>query len=316
VEIVDLLTQMATFVRVVETGGLSPASRVLGLSVAAVSRQISALETALGGALLLRTTRRLQVTEAGRTYYDHCLRVLREVEAAQTSVKRGKVVDGLLVVTAPVTYGLARVSPHIASLLGKNSGLRIDLRVEDRVIDLVKEGVDVAIRTGTTVAESGSLVARRLTQYRRVVVASPGYLKRRGEPRTPDALSRHDAILHFATAGRVTSWRFTGGGKELEVPVSGPVASNAPYAMRDAAVGGLGIAILPEWLVADQLAAAQLRVLLRDWEMAPVIVSGVFRTEMRGSPRVRALLDHLAGIYAKEEAAAGAKAASRPRRVA
>jgi DNA-binding transcriptional LysR family regulator len=297
---VDLLSQMATFVRVVETGGLSAAARPLGLSVAAVSRQVSALEASLGGALLLRTTRRVKVTKEGWRYYDHCLRVLREVEAAQASIRQKSSVDGLLVVTAPVTFGLARVSPHVATLLTKHRGLRIDLRIEDRVVDLVGEGIDVAIRTGTSLADSSSLVGRRLTSYGRVVVASPRYLKRRGEPRTPPLLADHDAIVHFASAGRVTTWRFSRDGEAVDVRVGGVVASNAPYAMRDCALAGLGVAILPAWLVADEVADGRLRVVLSEWQLAPVVVTGVFPAEVRGAPRVRAFLDHLAGAYAKD----------------
>ncbi|MFO0612500.1 MAG: LysR family transcriptional regulator [Polyangiaceae bacterium] len=302
----DLLSQMATFVRVVETGGLSAAARPLGLSVAAVSRQISSLEAEVGAALLLRTTRRLNVTEEGRRYYDHCLRVLREVEAAQASVRGAPGVEGLLIVTAPVTFGLARVSPHLGALLAKHRGLSVDLRVEDRIVDLVSEGADVAIRTGIHgVSASSSLVARRLTSYRRVVVASPRYVKRRGEPRAPSALSKHDAIVHLATNGRTPSWRFSRDGEEVEVRVSGTIASNAPYAMRDAALAGVGVSIVPEWLVADDIAAHRLRILLPDWELAPVVVTGVFRAEMRGAARVRALLDHLVDVYAVEDARRG-----------
>jgi DNA-binding transcriptional LysR family regulator len=294
---VDLLDQMSTFVRVVETGGLSAAARPLGLSVPAVSRQISALESALGGALLLRSTRQLKVTEEGRRYYDHCLRVLREVEAAQASVRQNRGVEGLLIVTAPVTFGLARVSPHMSALLNKHPGLTIDLRLEDRIVDLVGEGADVAIRTETIIADSSSLVSRRLTSYRRVLVASPRYLKRRGEPRSPETLAKHTAIVHLGAAGRAGTWRFKKDEEQVEVRVVGSIASNAPYAQRDAALGGVGVAILPEWLVAEDVAAGRLRVLLSDWEMAPIVVNGVFRTEMRGAPRVRALLDHLADTY-------------------
>lgn len=267
------------------------------MGLAAVSRQVSALEVSLGGALLLRTTRRVEVTEGGRRYYEQCLRVLGEVDAAQNSLRRSRVIEGVLVVTAPVTYGLARVSPHLPALIAKHRGLTIELRLEDRVIDLPREGVDVAIRTSTTASDSASLVERRLTAYRRVVVASPRYLKRRGEPRTPGALAKHDAIVHLGNEGRVNTWRFGSGGDAISVEVVGSLCSNAPYAMRHAALGGVGVAILPEWLAAEDVAAGRLRILLPEHELVPVMVSGVFRTEMRGAPRVRALLDHLEDAY-------------------
>jgi len=297
---VDLLAQMTTFVRVVEAGSLSAAAVPLGLSLPAVSRQISALEDELGGALLIRTTRRVEVTEAGRRYYEHCLSVLREVDAAQGSVKRGRVVEGTLVVSAPVTFGLARVSPHVPAVLAKHPGLSIDLRIEDRVIDLVGEGVDVAIRTGSPIPDSASVVARRLLTFQRVVVASPKYLRRRGEPHSVEALAKHDAVTHLGPIGRPVPWPFTRDGKEITVEVRGTLRSNAPYAVRDAALAGCGIALLPDWLAAPDVAAGRLKILLREYEAAKVVVSGVHRTEMRGAPRVRALLDYLADVYAKE----------------
>jgi DNA-binding transcriptional LysR family regulator len=298
---VDLLAQMATFSRVVEVGSLSGAARAERLSLAAVSRQLSALEESLGSALLLRTTRKVTVTEAGKRYYEHCVRVLREVDAAQSSVRRGRVPEGLLSVTVPVTYGLARVSPHLPPLLEKHPRLTIDLRVEDKVVDLVGEGVDVAIRTGTTLPDSASLIARKLTSYRRVLVASPSYLHARGEPRTPDDLVRHAAVLHLATAGVVQTWSFVHKGAEISVPVRGTFRSNAPYVLRDAAVAGVGLAIMPDWLVAEDVREKRLKIVLTAYELAPVIVTGVHRSELRGEARVRALLDHLVEAYATED---------------
>jgi DNA-binding transcriptional LysR family regulator len=300
---VDLLAQMATFMRVVEVGSLSGAARAEHLSLAAVSRQLSALEEALGTALLLRTTRKITVTDAGKRYYEHCVRILKEVDAAQSSVRRVVVTEGLLSVTVPVTYGLARVSPYLPSLIAKHPRLTIDVRVEDKVVDLVSEGVDVAIRTGTTLPDSTSLIARKLTSYRRVLVASPHYLQARGEPKTPDDLVGHEAVLHLAMGGSVTSWTFSHKGKEISVPVRGTFRSNAPYVLRDGAVSGLGLAILPDWLVAEDVREKRLKIILGGYELAPVIVTGVHRAELRGEARVRALLDHLIEAYAGEDAA-------------
>ncbi len=296
----DLFAQMSTFTRVVEVGSLSRAARAQRLSLAAVSRQVSALETSLGAALLVRTTRKVTITEAGRRYYEHCLRVLREVDAAHTSVRTDHAVEGLLSVTVPVTLGLLRVSPHLPALLAKHRRLSIDLRVEDRVIDLVGEGVDVAIRAGSSMPENPLFLSRLLTSYRRVLVASPAYTKSRGEPRAPEALSRHDALVHLGAFGATTTWHFLQNGAETTVAVRGTFRSNAPYVLQDAARSGLGVALLPEWLVADDVRDGRLKVLLRAWEVAPVSVSGVYRTELRSSARVKVLLDHLAERYAVE----------------
>lgn len=297
----DLLAQMTTFIRVVDAGSLSAAAAPLQLSVPAVSRQISALEETLGGALLLRSTRKVTTTPAGRRYYEHCQRVLREVEAAQSSLKRGQVIEGQLVVTAPVTLGLARVSPHLPSLVAKHPGLMIDLRVEDHMVDLVSEGVDVAVRVGVALPDSVSVVARRLMSYRRIVVASPRYLEEFGEPRQPRDLAQHKAIAHIGVRGVATTWTLERKGVESPVEVRSAIRSNAPYVLRDAAIEGAGVALLPDWIAAPDIAAGRLRHVLRAWQTAPVVVSAVHRKEARGAPRIKAFLDHLAAVYAAEE---------------
>ena len=301
----DLLSHMETFVKVVEAGTLSAAAKALSLSVPAVSRQISALEETLGGALLIRTTRTLTVTEGGRRYYEHCLRVLHEVEQAQSSVRASTSIAGVLTVTAAVTFGLARVSPHLPSLLCAHPGLRIDLRLEDRRVDLVAEGVDVAIRGGAALPDSVSLIARPLTTYQRVVVASPGYLQRRGTPTTPGDLASHDVLTHLGASGVADRWHFTKDGTDAAVTVRGPIRSNAVYALRDGAVAGLGLAWLPDWLVAAEVNAGLLQVVLGDFASAPTVISAVHRTEQRGTPRVRAFIQHLQQQYEREASQPG-----------
>lgn len=298
----DLFAQMTTFVKVVDAGKLSTAARALRMSLPAVSRQISALEEEVGGPLILRTTRTLTVTDGGRRYYEHCLRVLREVEAAQSSVRAGKTIAGLLTVTAAVTFGLSRVGPHLPSLLGAHPGLRVDLRLEDRLVDLVAEGVDIAIRGGAPLPDSPSLIARPLTSYPRVLVASPGYLRRRSEPRTHGDLAQHDAIIHLGASGIADRWRFTKDGSEFVVEVRGALRTNAVYVLREGALAGLGIALLPDWLVANDVAAGRLKLLLRSYSAQPTTVSAVHRTELRGEPRVKAFIDHLIRAYEKEAA--------------
>lgn len=299
----DLLAQMETFVRVVESGNLSAAAKALRLSLPTVSRQLSALEESLGVTLLIRTTRTLTMTAEGRRYYEHCLRVQHEVAEAQSSVRSGTALTGLLTVTAAVTFGLARVSPQLPSFLGAHPSLRVDLRLEDRLTDLVTEGVDIAIRGGSVLPDTTSLIAHPLTTYQRVVVASPAYLQQRGTPATPADLVRHDVLIHLGASGVADSWHFKKDGVAWTAKVRGPMRTNAVYALRDGALAGLGLALLPDWLVASDVAVGRLKIVLHEFASTPTVVSAVHRTEQRGVPRVRAFIDHLVREYEREAAA-------------
>jgi DNA-binding transcriptional LysR family regulator len=294
----DLLDKMATYVRVIEAGSFSAAAKQLRISSAAVSRQIGTLERSLRVTLLARSTRRMAITPAGRQYYERCLRILREVDDAQT-LGRGEVTDGLLQVTAPVSFGLGRVVPHLRTLMTKHPGLRLDLRLEDRVLDLALEGVDVAIRVGSAPPQSTALVAHRLMTFRRVIVASPDYLKRKGEPKTPEALAKHDALTYPA-GNSGDAWTVVSAEREARVALNMTFRCNALYAVRDLAVDGAGVALLPEWLVADEVRRRTLRVLLPSWKGEVVDVNAIHRTAHRGAPRVRALVEHLRNAMAEQ----------------
>jgi DNA-binding transcriptional LysR family regulator len=291
----DLLDKMATYVRVVEAGSLSAAGKQLRISSGAVSRQVAALEADLRRTLLRRSTRRMEVTAEGRRYYEGCLRVLREVEEAQAT-GRGTGPEGPLQITAPVTFGLERVVPHVAGLMTKNPGLRVDLRLEDRLLDLALEGVDVAIRVGSPPPPTADVVAHPLASFRRLLVASPAYLKRRGEPKTPEALVKHDALTYTAP-GLADVWRLVAEAREASVRLNVVFRSNAPHAVRELARAGAGIGLLPEWLVAEETRNKALRVVLPEWRVAPVTVYALHRTEHRGTRAVRALVEHLRAAY-------------------
>jgi len=291
----DLFEKMATYVRVVEAGSFSAAARQLRISPAAVSRQITTLEAELRVSLLRRTTRRMSITASGRTYYERCVRVLREVEDAQ-AIGRSAATEGLLIVSAPVTFGLACVVPHLSSFMAARPRLRVDLRLEDRLIDLTLEGIDVAIRVGNVLPNRTDVIAHELMSFRRVLVASPSYLKRRGEPRTPEALAKHDA-LSYPFADALDSWDLLGKEREARVRLDVAFRSNAPSALRSLAVDGAGIALLPAWFVEDEVERGALRILLRGWETGPVAVHALHRREHRGSARVRAFIDHLRSAY-------------------
>jgi DNA-binding transcriptional LysR family regulator len=291
----DLLDKMATYVRVVEAGSFSAAGKQLRISPGAVSRQIAALEGDLRRTLLRRSTRRMEVTGDGRRYYEACLRVLREVDEAQAT-GRGTSHEGLLQITAPVTFGLARVVPHVAGLMAKHPGVRVDLRLEDRLLDLALEGVDVAIRVGAPPAPTADVIAHPLASFRRLLVASPAYLKRRGEPKTPEALAKHDALT-YAAPGLADAWTLLDGEREARVRLNVVFRSNAPHALRELATAGAGIGLLPDWLVSEQTRSKALRVVLSAWRSAPVNVYALHRTEHRGTRAVRALVEHLREAY-------------------
>jgi DNA-binding transcriptional LysR family regulator len=206
VERMDLLAQMQMFVRVVESGRLSAAARDLGLSVPAVSRQLRALEQELETTLIVRSTRHLRVTDAGHIWHSHCTRILRDVAEARRSVApRG--VQGSLVVSASVTFGMHFVLPRLAALQRKHAALELDLRLEDRPVDLVADHVDVVLRAGFPLQESAALIARPLADFRRIAVAAPSYLRARGVPVDPASLPSHDAIVQLTAAGAIAHWR-------------------------------------------------------------------------------------------------------------
>jgi DNA-binding transcriptional LysR family regulator len=291
----DLLSKMSTYVRVVEAGSLSAAAKQLRISPAAVSRQITTLEGELATQLVARTTRRMSVTPSGRRYYERCLRILRDVEDAQ-AIGHAAELEGGLKISAPVTFGLASVVPQLRGLVAKHPALRLDIRLEDRVIDLVLEGVDVAIRVATAPPLSTEIVAHRLYAWQRILVASPSYLKRNGTPKTPAALARHDALSHAVDAN-VETWPLVNGDRSERVRMNVRCASNAGHVLRDLALDGMGIAMMPPWFVTAELEGKQLRHVLPGWGSEPIVVHALYRAMHRNEQRVRILVEHLRAAY-------------------
>lgn len=286
----DLLEKLSTYVRVLEAGSMSAAARQLRISGPAVSRQIAALEAEIGVPLVARTTRRMEVTPAGRQLYERSLRILREVDEAR-ALARGETIAGPLRVSAPITFGLAFLTPRLRTLRRRHPGLRLDLSLEDRLVDLALEGVDVAIRVGGRAPDSVDLVAHEIHAFRRVLVASPTYLKKRGAPRSPEALVKHEVLAYPMPYGDV--WTLTDGARDARVRLDPIFRSNAMHALRALAEDDAGITLLPDWFVADEVARGTLRVVLPAWRTDRVVVLAIHRTAQRGAPRIRALLDHL-----------------------
>jgi DNA-binding transcriptional LysR family regulator len=286
----DLLSQMATFVSLVDGNSLSAAARAQRLSLPAVSRQLAALESELGTQLVIRSTRRLRVTDAGHKWYRHSQRVLAEVEEARQAVRPGKTAHGTIVVSASLTYGSVVLVPQLARLAEKHPHLTVDLRVEDQLVDLVAEGVDVAIRIGSAPPDSTAFVARPIETMQRILVAAPRWLRKHGMPRTPAEVARRDCLSQVTPRGVPIRYRLVRDEREEVIDVRGHLRSNAPMVLRDLAVRGAGIAYLPDWLVVPELASGRLRRVLPGWASPPITAFAVFRTELRDTPRLAALL--------------------------
>lgn len=294
---------MQTFVRVVDGKSLSAAARAQRLSLPAVSRQIRALEADLGASLILRSTRKLHVTDAGRRWYAQCVRLLRDIEAARADVRETREVSGTIVVSVSLTFGTVLVVPRLRKLAELHPRLVVDIRLEDQLVDLVGEGVDVAIRAGSPPPDSTAFVAHPFMTMERIVVASPRWVKKHGAPRQPEQLAGKAVLVQVTPAGNVIRWslRRTGSGKGASegearaIDVSGPVRTNAPVALRALALDSVGAAFVPKWLVEADIAEGRLVRLLPQWSSGPIAAWAVYRTELRGSPRLRALLDVLPG---------------------
>lgn len=292
----NLLDQMATFVRVVDGKSLSAAARAQRLSLPAVSRQLRALESDLGAVLVVRSTRSLRVTEAGQRWYEHCVRVLRDIDEARASVRETRGVEGNLVVSASLTFGTMIIVPRLRALVTRHPRLSIDLRLEDNLVDLVGEGVDVAVRAGSPPPDSTAFFAQPLFAMQRILVASPARLRKHGTPRTPRELARHECLVQVTPAGSPVRWLLVRGGEQVTPEVRGALRTNAPSALRDLAIDGAGIAYVPEWVVEGALAEGRLRRVLPGWSSPPISAWAVHRTELRGAPRLRAFVEAMQAL--------------------
>jgi DNA-binding transcriptional LysR family regulator len=285
----DKLRAMATFVAIADRGSLTAAAEALGSSLPAVVRQLATLEKALGVRLLNRTTRRTALTEEGRDFLERCRRVLAEVEDAEAAISaRQQHPSGKLAITAPVLFGRLHVAPLVADFLTQHARVKAELLLLDRIVDLIDEGLDLAVRIGE-LADS-SLVAINCGQTRRVVCASPQYLRQAGIPETPADLRQHRCI-GFTGLSRGGEWEFRERGRRLRVPADGPLVANHGDAVIDACRRGLGCGIFLHYQVRDALAAGELQLLLEAYEPAPLPVSVVYPHSRLLPSRVRVFLD-------------------------
>jgi DNA-binding transcriptional LysR family regulator len=287
----DRVLSMQTFVRAVDGGSLSAAARALGKSLAAVSRTLSQLEERLGVRLLHRSTRKLTLTEAGAAFYESARRILAEIDEAETALAGGAAApQGTLTVTAPLLFGRLHVAPIVAEWLGRYPDVAAQLVLTDRNVNLVEEGVDVAVRIGRL--DDSSLVARKLGDVPRIVCAAPSYLRRHGTPKTPDDLRQHECLRFTGlTPGR--EWAFVRDGRDIRVAIAGRFACNVVEPAIDIARGGGGVLMVLGYQVAEDIAAGRLVRVLEAFETPPLPVNAMFLSPRLMAARVRLFLDLL-----------------------
>ena len=285
----DRIDAMQAFLAVADLEGFAPAARKLGLSPSGVTRLIATLEEHLGARLLQRTTRSVALTDAGARYLARVRRILADVEEAEASIKDERTrPSGRLVVSAPIGFGRLHVSPVMSEYLKRYPEVSGELRLTDRVINLVEDGVDLAVRIGH-LADS-SLVARHVGEMRRIVVASPGYLKAHGEPKSPEAIASHQTIQFGATMAS-PDLRFVRDGKEIRIaPVPRLMTNSADAAIQYAVAGG-GLTRVLAYQAADAIRRGRLKIVLAKFEQPPLPIHVVYPTSRLLSAKVRTFID-------------------------
>lgn len=280
---------MQAFVAVADLQGFAPAARKLRLSPSAVTRLVAALEDRLGVRLLQRTTRSVTLTDVGARYLERARRILADVEEAELAAEGERIrPSGKLVVSAPVGFGRLHVSPVMAGYLQRYDDVSAELRLEDRVVNLVEDGIDLAVRIGF-LADS-SLVARHVGEMRRIVVASPAYLKRHGEPRRPAEIAGHQTI-QFGAAAAIGEWRFAEGEGEVRLDIAPRFSCNVADAAIEYAEQGGGLTRVLAYQAADALKRGALRIVLENFEQPALPIHIVYPTSRLLSAKVRAFID-------------------------
>jgi DNA-binding transcriptional LysR family regulator len=292
----DRLQELTIFVRAAEGGSFSKAARELGLSQPSVSRIISELEARLGVKLLLRTTRRITVTDAGALFLTRAREVLADIEDAEDAARGVDSLRGTIRIVMPVIYGTKQIIPRLPKFLTEHPLLRVELSVADERQNLVAEGADIAIRLGPL--DDSAFGARKLETLPRLLVATPSYLAARGTPKTPADLASHDCIFGPGLFGRAT-WSFSRNGAETSVDVHGRIHTDSGPGVFASVLAGLGIAMTSPVMAASEIKSGTLVPLLKSYKLAPVDVHAVFPGGPRPSTKVRALVDYLATDLAK-----------------
>jgi DNA-binding transcriptional LysR family regulator len=296
----DRFHAIAAFVKVVETGSFARAAERLDVSVSSVSRHVTELEAHLDARLLNRTTRRLSLTEAGRAFHERCVQLLADLEEAEESAGAGSVAPrGTLRLTCGVTFGTRYLAPAIGEFMARYPDMRCDVELSDRIVDLVDEGFDAALRIGDIGGQN--LVGRRIGVTQVVCCASPAYLERHGEPREPEDLARHACLL-YEYAPQRDVWSFAdAAGVEHKVRVAGPMRSNNGSFLEALATEGLGIVCEPDFIVGPDIRAGRLVPLLRRFTLPSIGIHVVYPSRRHLSAKVRAFTDFLSARFRKAD---------------
>jgi len=290
-------TQMTTFVEVVARGSLSAAARAEGIAPAMIGRRLDALEARLGVKLLQRTTRKLVLTDEGVAFLEDCQRILGELDDAEAAVsERSAHATGHLVVSAPAGFGRQHVAPLLPSFLAEHRGVTVNLNLNDRVVDVLGEGVDVAIRIASLT--DSSLVGVKLADNRRVVVASPAYLKRHGRPLRLADLGRHNCLA-ISSEGSQRGWTFLDDGNPVTLKVGGNMVCNDGAVLHDWALAGKGLAWRSIWEVGEQIASGALCTVLDDFAAPGNDIHALFAQRRHLPLRIRVFVDFLRRSYAQ-----------------
>jgi DNA-binding transcriptional LysR family regulator len=279
---------MEMFVRVIEAGSFSAAARDLNMGQPAVSKTIASLEDRLGVRLLTRSTRKLSPTEAGTAFYERAVRAIGEADEAEAAAQgAGAGLEGRLRVSAPVTFSRMHLVPKLGSFLDAHPKVQIELLMDDRVVDLVAENIDAALRLG--VPTDSALRARKLGQADRLVIASPAYLSRRGVPRTPADLLEHDGVIYGQSSGG-QEWLFRRGTSETSVHLRTRLKLSAAEGVREAVLAGQGFAIASRWMFTPELKSGEVVSLLEEWALPPIDLWVIFPSGRLTSAKARAFI--------------------------
>lgn len=289
----DRLAAMETFVYVVETGSFSAAARRLNIGQPAVSKTIAQLEKRLAVSLLLRSTRGLTPTEAGLAFFERARRAIDEANEADNAA-RGSAsgLSGNLRISAAVTFGRLHVVPQLGPFLEQHPQLNIDLMLDDRNINLVEEGIDVALRMGPL--SDSSLTARKIADCRRVVLGTPAYFSRHGEPCCPTDLDQHQGIVYNLSGG--ATWTFTQGSEQQTQTLTGRLRVSAAEGLRAAVLADQGLAIASQWMFAPELASGAVRAVMSDWGLPDQDLWAVFPTGRMVSAKARAFVEYMENL--------------------
>lgn len=295
----DKLLALKLFVETVDAKGFSSAARRVNLATSSVTRMMDGLEEELGTVLLNRSTRQVTVSEAGAAYYQRARKILDAVAEADALIAdRGDTPVGQLRVSLPVAFGRRCIAPFLGSLIAQYPKLELEVTLTDEIVDLLGERIDLSVRLGSA-ASLDEVVARRIGTFRRRVVASPGYLQQRGIPTAPAELAGH-ACLRFTYGAGQQMWTLLRGTEEIQVPVPGTFKSNNAEVLRELALADGGIALLPDWLVDEDIQSGRLTAILDDWTVNPnrasSAITALYLPNQRGSRRIAAFLDFLSRI--------------------